>query len=461
MASRGPRLSYISYSLYQQPRFNDIHLFKQEYKRLKFSISKAEYADQITQLRHCNQALARLTKQSIELEPTRSSRSRSAPNFGALQKYARNVFETLRGGLGCSGGCHGHSLKLRLERRHERLESEEDLPQKTQFRVIFTPTLRTQWQEAEIRCIVDLSANTDPPQSTLNPHPKQRTVHFDHISVANRYANTSRGTTMTVVRSSVITASGPTPNPIPKLCVALGHLHQQQVDSCLGYIMDSEQRKQGIFPIAIQDNCPQRQYMAYSLRQILADPTTAGRRLTQHDKLKVALELSSSTLQLYKTPWLGERWGEDDVYFVLKPGATPLTLYEHPYVHRQFSQSNIATPQTQQPKYRIIRNQTLYSLGILLIELWYGKSMEQLQAPLDVDCAGTPGVAWCTAERLVDNELEFEAGKRYSDAVRRCIRCDFDRSDMSLDNESFQQAVFEGVVLPLETTLQQFSGQLS
>lgn len=138
-----------------------------------------------------------------------------------------------------------------------------------------------------------------------------------------------------------------------------------------------------------------------------------------------------------------------------------MSVYEHPYIHRQLTPSNIATPQDQQPKYRIIRNQTLYSLGVLLIELWYGKTIEDLQAPPDLDRAGTPGVAWCTAERLVDSELEFEAGKRFSDAVRRCIHCDFDRSDMSLNNENFQQAVFEGVVVPLELTLQQFNGRLS
>lgn len=96
-------------------------------------------------------------------------------------------------------------------------------------------------------------------------------------------------------------------------------------------------------------------------------------------------------------------------------------------------------------------------LGLLLIELWYGKSIEELQEPCDLDCAGTPGVAWCTADRLVENEIEFEAGKRYSDAVRRCIRCDFDRRDMSLDSEGFQQAVYDGVVALLERTLEQFN----
>jgi len=66
-------------------------------------------------------------------------------------------------------------------------------------------------------------------------------------------------------------------------------------------------------------------------------------------------------------------------------------------------------------------------------------------------------VSWCTAERVVDKKLGFEVRKLYADAVRRCIRCDFDGSDMSLENEGYQRAFFESVVIPLETTLRQLS----
>jgi hypothetical protein len=93
----------------------------------------------------------------------------------------------------------------------------------------------------------------------------------------------------------------------------------------------------------------------------------------------------------------------------------------------------------------------------LLIELLYGKPMEELQIPGDLNCQGTPGVAWCTAVRLIDEEIEFEGGPRYLGAVRRCIRCDFNRREADLDDVAFQQAVFEGVVAALERTLQQFT----
>jgi hypothetical protein len=162
-------------------------------------------------------------------------------------------------------------------------------------------------------------------------------------------------------------------------------------------------------------------------------------------------------LQLFKTPWLDEQWSDNDVYFVHSPGLPLSTVYKHAFVYRRLSTPPATTlPTTQAAVYRVIRNQTLFTLGIVLIELLYGKSIEELQTTRDLDCQGTPGVAWCTAERLIEEEIEYEAGPGYLVAVRRCIRCDFDRRESNLDDAAFQQAVFDGVVVPLEKTLQQF-----
>jgi len=134
-------------------------------------------------------------------------------------------------------------------------------------------------------------------------------------------------------------------------------------------------------------------------------------------------------------------------------------LYDHPFVYRNLSSGCTIQPHdTQRAVAKVIRNQTLYTLGILLIELIYDKPIEELQIPRDQDCAGTPGITWVTAERLLDDDIDFHAPMNYVEAVRRCIRCDFNRKESSLDDEAFQQAVFEGVVTPLEKELQHFTG---
>ncbi|KAF2826328.1 hypothetical protein CC86DRAFT_394335 [Ophiobolus disseminans] len=54
-----------------------------------------------------------------------------------------------------------------------------------------------------------------------------------------------------------------------------------------------------------------------------------------------------------------------------------------------------------------------------------------------------------SADRLAEALLS-EAGARYSDAVRRCIRCDFDQRASSLEDARFQKAVYHGVVAQLQ-----------
>lgn len=52
---------------------------------------------------------------------------------------------------------------------------------------------------------------------------------------------------------------------------------------------------------------------------------------------------------------------------------------------------------------------------------------------------------------LMDSaEAENRYGNRYGDAVRRCICCEFDQRDTSLNNERFREAVYRGVIAPLE-----------
>jgi hypothetical protein len=258
----------------------------------------------------------------------------------------------------------------------------------------------------------------------------------------------------------VTTKTGP--DHISDLCQAIAKLQSPARVACAGYILDSLKRKHGIYPLdAPMCQTGQKQWSAYTLRQVLTRGAGSIRRFTQYDKHKVAVDLASSVLQLYKTPWLNDDWTDNDVYFVHRPGALSSTLYEHPFIYRKFSSTIPSSSATRRQTQRVIRNQTLFNLGILLIEVLYGKSIEELQTPSDLDCEHTPGAVWCTAERLInEEEILLEAGPLYSDAVRRCIRCDFNKQNTSLDDQEFQQAVYEGVVNPLEKTLQRFRGEL-
>lgn len=441
-------------------------MFKQEYKRLKFSLQKQDYAEQLSDLRNFNQALTRLTKQSRELEPTRTEVTALAcPNFSALQKYARILFDTLLSGSQCCRS--GHAVKLRLESR-QKVESEEEMLEKSPFRVILTNVAETdrstfptfqRWKEADIRHLVDDTRGklkTIPTNSVCSPATNRKQVRFSQSQVQQ----STNSSTVTLVHRSMTATSVHIPEQIKDLCKVIGLSDSPQQKLCMGYLKDSLNQKHGIFPLE-PSTC--QHFTVYSLRQILTKRANINKRLTQHDKLRVAVHLASSVLQLYKTPWLDEKWSDNDVYFIHRPDLAitgklgTQGVFAHPFVYRTFSSTTIPSANTPQPPNRVIRNPSLFTLGILLIELLYGKPIEDLQTAQDANCEGTPGVAWCTAERLIEEEIEFEAGPRYLEAVRRCIRCDFNRGNASLENVEFQRAVYEGVVLPLERTLKGFT----
>ncbi|KAL8875602.1 MAG: hypothetical protein Q9192_009022, partial [Flavoplaca navasiana] len=65
--------------------------------------------------------------------------------------------------------------------------------------------------------------------------------------------------------------------------------------------------------------------------------------------------------------------------------------------------------------------------------------------------------SWNTAMRLLPY-IDMERGERYSDVARRCLECPFDVREKNLDNETFQKAVFDSIVVPLREESENFMG---
>ena len=62
-----------------------------------------------------------------------------------------------------------------------------------------------------------------------------------------------------------------------------------------------------------------------------------------------------------------------------------------------------------------------------------------------------------TAARLLD-DVKNNAGANWANTIRRCIYCEFDQHDCSLENPDLRQAVYQGVVEPLVKDLKHFCG---
>ena len=165
------------------------------------------------------------------------------------------------------------------------------------------------------------------------------------------------------------------------------------------------------------------------------------------ERLKLAVRLASSVLQFHTSGWLQERWDKNDIFLVQRDSSQP--SLETPVVHHDF------TPEPSSPTKPslVFCNLSLFSLGIVLIELWFWKHVESFQA--DTPKAEDPDTTiFTTALRLVER-LDQLAGAKYSNSVRRCIR-GLDHPEPRLENNEFKNEVHLKVLQPLEKHLEDF-----
>jgi hypothetical protein len=166
--------------------------------------------------------------------------------------------------------------------------------------------------------------------------------------------------------------------------------------------------------------------------------------------------LASSLLQLQTTPWLPDKLDKKEIYFEYD-GET--VLADQPYIYHFFQSTKASTPsldnEIKQPTIGFAARVSLTNLGILLLELCFGQTIEST-------------VHWSNILELNDGrqhnqtsfetalewkaEVEEEAGLDFKNAIDRCFNLDVkpNWTDMK-----FTQSIFAGVVQPLEKVVEE------
>ncbi|KAL8686310.1 MAG: hypothetical protein Q9218_007194 [Villophora microphyllina] len=185
-------------------------------------------------------------------------------------------------------------------------------------------------------------------------------------------------------------------------------------------------------------------------------------RLTWQDSLKVAVTLASSVIHLDGTGWLKSQWSSRDIIFPLPEGSIAGEQeidHSHPYASSGLESYTLSTKvealrTVSHSSFAVHCCESLVALGITLVELCCGQTIEQLQKPRDV--AANPAMTrWNTARRL-QGYVFAEKGERYSSVVRRCLEGRFEVVSESLDDGELQQAVFDLAVVPLQMELKNY-----
>ena len=450
-----------------------------------------------------NDLLAKLTDRNIELEPARKRRARPTQQFRSIQDHAGNLYNVIRRGWKCDcGGPHNANLQLdaRLSENETptiSLQQGREIHKSgpVQFKVLFSvsndPSSKVapvSWQETEIRLLhhskdvthLETRNLKQPPEAMDSKTRNGNKPASTQTSFSSLF--TSKEITPGIKPKKGVTFSGPRiEQDLDKLSVSMSEpklsdlveirnicLVMQQclknviyTQNCLGYLREKGRQPLGVY--LARSSQVHVQHRVTSLADIFtrSDSVTnrflpaSGSVLSRADRLSLALTIASSVLQLYKTPWLRENWSKHDI---LINEAGNDSYREQAHVSGTFSTSTPEEITQQKMVFQFVRNETLFALGIVLIELCLGQALESMRSPEDpLDANQKPNVLTdlSTSERLLKS-VYSEAGTRYGDAVRRCIYCEFDQRRTTLDDDDFRQAVYDGVVAPLEDDMKDF-----
>ena len=255
------------------------------------------------------------------------------------------------------------------------------------------------------------------------------------------------------------TATNTILGPIVDICTTL-----YQVDTAekgIGFLTDDGAIKHYLYLV--------KSNMGANIRTVSLDDLLSSTQLSSSafllargDRLHIAVTLASSVLQLDRTSWLKTQWRSSDIFFHMEGEFASMTskqCFKHPYLSWKLSsmgEEQDHPTESSALKIQVVRSEPLFALGLALTELCFGKNLSEMQRPEEIDSNETL-TRLNTAHRLL-GDVYNESGGRYGDVVRRCLFCLFDMRDVSLDNEDFQDAVYDNIVSPLIQDLETFKG---
>ncbi|KAK8022535.1 hypothetical protein PG993_013302 [Apiospora rasikravindrae] len=484
-------------------------------ERVKFAFNRSQYSDMLKVIAEGNSTLGKLVDLGVNEGMESGRQVRSAARFFSLtRRLSRNVFNAIRCSLSCRCPV-SHTVNLELQPPYVQptpYDDDETVARQIFFRLTLMYDRNNRkakqtawlWDEVEIRAEIgqpkelpDMVARRPSPNPQGKPKKRVNFATFPSISATPSLATTSSN--IIGLRSQVQTIDGTElfreslavamtglsvgaatlgmPKPqgairdLQDLCHAIEESKRSEKLSgltCYGYVTDKTASTYNKFgsstPKGHHYNLSD-EWSIVSLRQVLESGGTSLPYLAFRHKQTLAATVASNVLQLAKSPWLPEVFGCEDILFVNLDGSPS---YDHAFVSKRLPERDQPKPlDDKDPKHNIsgiIQNRTIFSLGIVLLELALGKRLRSLRKPTAVpasDEEGSPTQDAVRRDLLLDYQtalqhlsaVNIEMGPNYHDAVRRCIKCEFMHPTLDLEDDGFRQEVYGKVVALLEANL--------
>ncbi|PVI03054.1 hypothetical protein DM02DRAFT_588552 [Periconia macrospinosa] len=266
--------------------------------------------------------------------------------------------------------------------------------------------------------------------------------------------------------SSKQTPSSPAPTPRVKLCTILQSSQEHQPLPVLGSNTRKRISLKSINSSTINSSTDTKRTVALPmlLRKEVDQPTNQKLGLDWKQRFRIAAALVWGVFHLCDSPWLKESLNDEMIHFFLDQNQATNSpcLSGQPYLSYNFhrSQSNSTSQpfegsSSAQFQSNQIRSLMLYTLAIRLIELGRNKPFAKLRNQYQNINTPTACDDYKVAEHQID-ELRLDSGSFYAGAVECCLRFgSLERVSMNtFENKSFSKSFFDGIVAPIQATLE-------
>lgn len=414
-------------------------------------------------------SLESLAAMNIELEPKRRGRS-PVRLLDIVRGLSSSLYRAVCSSLMCA--CK-HRISMRVSDYRGDItpdHDDEDIIQglklhlalsipRAQFDKSLSAVIDKQWKELLIRSNLPLQVSVQTPnllQDTTNPiispTKQKRTVKFSLSRFSSSTTTTIVQTETSLVSDSTssmsLEATGvdlakPNTQSNIDLCDKLKTSSAAEGLNCFGIISDKSHANTRSYSVSLSTSSSGNGWEMVSLKESL-ESRNGKMPLTYKKRLQLSVFIARSVLEFYKTPWLPEMPSSRDIFFIQSESSPD---YDRPFFMAKNERSEAKSKTTNDTT---IRNPTLLAIGVLLIELLRGQTIESLQTPEEILVDG-PLSLYMTASRLLRGV--FQASSNYGTAVSRCIDGKIQGKDLNLENENDRHNIYHGVIALLEEDL--------
>lgn len=174
-------------------------------------------------------------------------------------------------------------------------------------------------------------------------------------------------------------------------------------------------------------------------------------KIRSKEKRKLALVFAYSLLLYHNSEWLSKGWIKEDIAFFFKAEDEP--DFEHPFLTARFNQAK-ASSNSEDGNGLWHRNPYIFTLGILLIEIFNEKPIEAWRKPKE-RVSPNVNTDLLVARRIVEGMDQCP----FRDAIHACLEMDWvsELRSAELDDSDIQLGLLKNVIAPLEEEIRYLS----